>query len=157
MTQNNLFTPTAEYVEEMNTQTEDAIERAYKHAPDEWRKYALQCVEAVAKRNEEFTVNEVRSLIKAGIYKTHDNRALGGVMKTAQRLGIIEPTGNTIPSVVGHRTPIQIWRSRIFNKTGNYVPESIVVTEKPVVTSKPKYEYQYDPVRNCMVEVLVRQ
>lgn len=155
MTQENLFTPSKEYIDEMNEKTEASVEQSYDNAKEAWREHALRCVEAVAKRQKEFTINEVRDLIHAGKYKTHDNRAVGGVMKTAQSLGIIEPTGKTIPSIVGHRVHIQIWRSLITDKEGNYtIPPA---PKKPEVIKKPRYEYKFDPARNCMVQILITE
>lgn len=158
MSQENLFTPSKEYIDEMNQKTEASVEQSYDNAKEAWREHALRCVEAVAKRQKEFTINEVRDLIHAGKYKTHDNRAVGGVMKTAQSLGIIEPTGKTIPSIVGHRVHIQIWRSLITDKEGNYtIPPPPKKKEKAVIIKKPRYEYKFDPARNVMVQVPITE
>ncbi len=99
---------------EMHKVTTEAVKRSYDHADDEWRAMALDCVKHVAQRHETFTVNDVRDLVQLSHLKTHDNRAMGGVMKTAQRIGYIAPTGESIPSVVGHKVPIQIWKSLIY-------------------------------------------
>jgi len=61
------------------------------------------------------TVDRVRFFVQKSPLKTHDNRAMGGVMKVAQKIGLIEPTGETRPSKVGHKVPMQVWRSCIYN------------------------------------------
>jgi hypothetical protein len=92
-------------------ETRDAIERGYDHAKVEWRQMALECLYEVCLTMKTFTVNDFRDKVDASPIKTHDKRAMGGVINTARRLGWIEPTGDTIPSRVGHKTPMQIWRS----------------------------------------------
>ena len=119
MQQQDMFTPTPEYLVAMKKDTDKAIADGHDHAKVEWRNYALQCVEAIAKRRQEFTVNDVREMIHNGPYKTHDNRAVGGVVKRAQRYGMIRPSGRTIPNRVGHGTQMQIWSSCIYQQAND--------------------------------------
>lgn len=95
--------------------TDKAIEEGYDAANAEWRAMALEQVYRVALRKEEFTANDVRDLVENSPLKTHDKRAMGGVMKTAQKMGWIHPSGRSIPSKVGHLVPILIWESKIFD------------------------------------------
>jgi len=99
---------------EMHAVTEKAVEQSYTNADSQWREMALQCVKTICEKHETFTVNEVRALVQMSPLKTHDNRAMGGVMATAKKLGWLAPTGESIPSVVGHKVHIQIWKSRIY-------------------------------------------
>lgn len=100
---------------ELHQVTEKAVERSYVNADSQWREMALQCVKVICEKHKTFTVNEVRDLVKMSPLKTHDNRAMGGVMATAKKLGWLAPTGESIPSVVGHKVHIQIWQSRIYS------------------------------------------
>lgn len=114
MTQRELFTPQDQ--REMNIATEKGIERSLENAHEQWRAMALRCLLEVCKSNEFFTVNDVRDVVKKSHLKTHDNRAMGGVMVTGRKEGWLAPTGRTIPSVVGHKVHIQVWKSLLYIK-----------------------------------------
>lgn len=102
---------------EIQRETDQAISRGHKNADTTWKSMALECVKAICMKHEYFTMNEVRWLIKSSPIKTHDNRAVGGVMKTAKSLGWIEPSGQTIVSKVGHKSPLQVWKSKLYKQT----------------------------------------
>lgn len=103
-----------EYIEKIKAEVEAAVARGWDAADSEWRKMALLILCATALGTREFSVNDFRERLKAQPEKTHDNRAVGGLMKTAERWGWIENTGLTFPSKVGHKTPLTVWRSKIF-------------------------------------------
>ena len=94
--------------------TDQAIDRSYKNAENDWKIMALECVRQVCLRQQTFTMNDVRWLVNASPIKTHDNRAMGGVMRTASKLKWIIPTGQSIVSKVGHKSPLQIWKSLLY-------------------------------------------
>lgn len=96
--------------------TDEAIERGYSHADSEWRAMALDCLHHICLNNETFTVNDVRDIVKMSSLKTQDNRAMGGVIKRGVANKWMEATGKTIPSLVGHKVHIQIWKSLIVKK-----------------------------------------
>lgn len=100
--------------EEIRDVTEKAIERGLYFANPEWKNMALSCVEAVCLKKATFTTNDVRWLVEASPIKTHDKRAMGGIMKKAEKLGWIVQTGLTVRSKVGHGVPLQIWKSKLF-------------------------------------------
>lgn len=104
---------TAHDREEMNRRTEAGIERAIDNAHEAWRSMALDCLRKLCEEQDTFTVNDLRKLVSASPLKTHDNRAMGGILVTGRSDGWLKSTGMTIPSVVGHKTPIQIWKSLI--------------------------------------------
>jgi len=103
-----------EYNKQMNDATESAITSGYNNSSDAWRLNALQCIKDTCKKLKEFTMNDVRDKIHSTGFFTHDNRAVGGVVKTAEKNGWIKKTGKSIPSVVGHKTHIQIWSSLLY-------------------------------------------
>ncbi len=103
--------------ETLDQVTGEAINKSIVGADPEWRNQALKCLEEVAQKTAEFTVDNVRAEVVASGVITHDNRAMGGIIKTGRAMGWIEPTGRTIPSLVGHKTPMQIWRSKIYSPT----------------------------------------
>ena len=94
---------------------EDGIGRVEAHADALWSDMALQAARATALRFESFIVDAVWDLLpkSAG---TDDLRAMGAVMKQAQRLGYISPTDRLVLSnrVSAHRNPRRVWRSLIF-------------------------------------------
>lgn len=94
--------------------TDKAIGRGYKNANKEWKEMALACVRTVCENRHQFTMNDVRGLIDISPIKTHDKRAIGGIIKKAKKLKWIEPTGQSIMSKVGHKSPLQIWRSKLY-------------------------------------------
>lgn len=94
--------------------TDIAINKSIVGADPEWRDKALKCLEEVCFQNQEFTVDSVRELVIASGVTTHENRAMGGIIKTGVAKGWIEATGRTIPSFIGHKIPMQVWKSNIF-------------------------------------------
>ncbi len=100
--------------EDIKQVTDEAIEKGYQNANDDWKNMAMECVRVICVQQPSFTMNDVRWLVEASPIKTQDNRAMGGVMRTAQKLGWVEPTGQTIISKVGHKSLLQIWRSKLF-------------------------------------------
>lgn len=104
--------------------TDKAIADGYSSSDAEWRQMALTVVYEMCLRRQEFTVNEVRDIIKSSPLKTSDNRAMGGVMQKAKALKWIQASGRSIPSKVGHLVPIQIWDSLIFRSESVPVPSA---------------------------------
>lgn len=131
--------PTPEYLQETKELTEEAIARSWENAVDPWKEYALHCVSVVAKRMEEFTVNDVRPLVEAGGFTTQDKRAMGGVIKEAQRRNWIASTGRVQTSKVGHGSNMTIWSSNIVGETIDFVkpPLKAVTMTKPPVNVCP--------------------
>lgn len=78
-----------------------------------WTELAYEAVEQVARRQLEFTPDDIWA---TGLQKPEEARALGGVMSSARRRGIIEKTGRVQPTTQpeSHGTDVTIWRSLIF-------------------------------------------
>jgi hypothetical protein len=104
-------------MDDIQRTTDEAIDRGHRNADDRWKTMALECVKVICLRQQEFTMNDVRWLVLNSRIKTQDNRAMGGVMKTAVKLGWIKPTGRSIVSKVGHKSPLQIWHSNLYQQT----------------------------------------
>ena len=94
---------------------EAAIAQALRHAREEWREKAMGAIEMCALRYASFTTDQVELMLGYQTCKTHDTRALGGLMQTARRRGWIDPTDRVEASAMSrnHRRPKRIWRSTI--------------------------------------------
>lgn len=91
----------------------EAIDRSFTHANERYRDEGLKLIEEVCLQRLMFTVDDFRDeLLERGV-TTHDNRAMGGLIRTAVKRGWLERTGMTIRSRVGHGGPLQIWKSTI--------------------------------------------
>lgn len=93
---------------------EAAIARAEGAANEEWKSDALQAVAKLAKRQTTLTADDVwGELSTASAATTAEPRALGGIMKLASKMGLIEATEGFVLSsrVACHRRPVRIWRS----------------------------------------------
>ena len=95
--------------------TLDAMERSIDHADGDWRETALDCVHALALRQQELTTDAVHKLLATKAVDTHNWSAIGPVMVRAKAEGWIEKTGNIRRSrrVVGHGNLQMVWRSLI--------------------------------------------
>lgn len=96
-------------------ETQTAIKKGYDNTRVEWKRMALQTIYKLCMQKEYFTANEFTRMIKDSPIKTYDNRAIGGAIKTAQRLGWVQGTGKKEYSRAGHLTNIEIWKSLLFN------------------------------------------
>ncbi|MGI9489073.1 MAG: hypothetical protein ACR2RF_24950 [Geminicoccaceae bacterium] len=88
------------------------IQRADEHAVPEWKEAALVAVYDCARNHEEFLVDQVRSYLGAE-HTTHEQRAMGGVMRRAASLGWIFPTDRFRGTnrATSHKGPRRVWRS----------------------------------------------
>lgn len=73
------------------------MDRVDENAADDWKAEAAGAVYRAASTYEMFTTDEVWKYIPAGV-STHENRAMGPVMKRAVAAGLCSPTGNYRPS-----------------------------------------------------------
>jgi hypothetical protein len=91
----------------------EVLARVERNASCEWKQAAERIVRDLCRTMASFTSDFVLAeLDKQGIY-THENRALGAVMKNACRDGLCEPTGTYLPSTrpQSHKRPQMLWRS----------------------------------------------
>lgn len=102
--------------EQIEKETEAAIKRGWDASKVEWRRLSLQVLLATCLTTRKFTVDDFRKVIRESGVTTHDNRAMGGLMVTARSWGWIHATGGEIESKVGHRSPLQVWESKIYQE-----------------------------------------
>ena len=92
---------------------DEAIEKVKANAKRRFVGAVLCVVKYLAYNNETLTTDDIWEYIYDGM--THDNRAMGAVMRKAQAEGWIEPTDRTVKSTrpVCHSRPIRVWRSKL--------------------------------------------
>lgn len=93
--------------------TEEAIARVDQHADPSWKYAALRTLLAVARALPTFTPDDVWTW---GLPRPREPRALGPVMRLAERRGWMEPTGEFVRSKIPtqHQNPIRVYRSLIY-------------------------------------------
>ena len=95
---------------------QEGIARAYFNAPTIWKEAAGVALTQVALNHYEFTTDEVwQHLANQGIH-TGENRAMGAIIQSGLRSGLIERTGEYQPTkrVESHARPVAIWRSKVY-------------------------------------------
>lgn len=89
---------------------DEAMDRAESHASPEWLREAYETVRRVASRKPYFTSADIW---EAGLSMPHEPRALGPVMSSCERDGIIcatrEYRATNRPS--RHAAPVRVWKS----------------------------------------------
>lgn len=90
----------------------EGIARVDEHAGGDFQELALLSVRAVAFARPMLTSDDVWVHLGRSA-TTHDNRAMGPVMRRAQALGVIEPTERFVLTAQArrHRAPVRVWRS----------------------------------------------
>lgn len=80
-----------------------------------WAMRCMGAVERCARERAEFTSGDVWGYLSAADRQMGDGRALGGVMRGAQRDGLIVPTPRFRPSPLRsrHHAPARVWASCI--------------------------------------------
>lgn len=90
-----------------------AIRQVEQHADPQWLAAALSIIKRLCVHKLYLTSDTVwAGLADAGIPAPREPRALGAVMRTAAKDGLIEPTGRYVASerVECHGRPIAIWK-----------------------------------------------
>lgn len=91
-----------------------AMEQINDNTKAAWREAALDAIHQTARLHKEFIVDDVWDYLETD-EEIHDKRAIGPLMRVAQREGWIAPTDKFRPSRVVHHhaTPRRVWKSRI--------------------------------------------
>lgn len=95
---------------------ESAIVRALEHADAGWVTLALAAIFRVASSEELFTTDSVW-LEGEGLPAPREPRAMGSVMRIAEKAGWITPTRDHWLSKrpVCHRRPLRVWQSNLLS------------------------------------------
>jgi hypothetical protein len=88
---------------------DEAVTRVERGTDPQWMENALGVVKALAARGVPFTTDEVWATV--GDWTTTEPRALGAVMRRAQREGFARPTAGYRPSVRPecNARPVRVW------------------------------------------------
>ena len=92
-----------------------AVGAAGAHMDHRWKTLATAAVLRLAlSASAGFTTDDVWAQLDPHAIVTHDNRALGAVMKAMQKCGLIEATTTFVPSArtVNHNRPVRVWRTK---------------------------------------------
>jgi hypothetical protein len=98
----------------------EGMGRAERCANPAWKVEATRAVVQAAQLYPTLTTDDVVLLIPPNI-RTHENRALGPIMKNCAREGWIEkdtaPNVNCATRPNNHSRPLQVWRSLLFRRS----------------------------------------
>lgn len=98
---------------------ESAITRVGNAADPVWVKAALEAVVYVCERRATFTADAIWWVLEyAGINVPDEPRALGAVMKIAERVGVCKATRQFEQTVrpSRHGTDVRVWRSTVYDR-----------------------------------------
>lgn len=100
--------------EEGKRRRDEAIQRVGENASVSWKDAAREAVNLICRSGHPFTTDEVWQVLKdnfPGIPKPREPRAIGAIMSSAARRGLIRPTGEMTPSLrpEDHRRPVTVW------------------------------------------------
>ena len=90
---------------------QEGMERAQRAANPEWWRYMFMLLIEIARRQEFLYTDDIERLRRDRHGpETHEQRAIGPIMRFAADAGLIERT----PKLIGGRWDKRVWRSLIF-------------------------------------------
>src|SRR6185437_118095 len=91
---------------------DEAIRLVEANADERWFVHALSGVYDLSRTGLTFTTDDIWNYLLDSEETTHEPRALGAVMRTAQKRGWCLPTDRYMPSNRPdcHRRPIRLWQ-----------------------------------------------
>ena len=95
----------------------EGMQRARRHANPIWAAWFAEAIVEVARKKPFFTTDDVEVLrIHRQGPRTHENRAIGPLMREACQAEVCLPTLDWVESRqrVNHRRPMRVWRSLIY-------------------------------------------
>jgi len=93
--------------------TQQHIDTCSAHADPTWRQAALAAATRLASRQRQFTSHDVLQELAKSDVKTHDLRAIGGIMQEARDLGLITAVGLVRRNDKYSRGATTLWESRL--------------------------------------------
>lgn len=96
--------------------TQTHINTATANADPKWRKAALVALKTLAEKRTTFISADVLAELASSDVKTHDLRAIGGVMIEGRDLGMIESSGLVRRADKHTRGATTLWKSRIYQQ-----------------------------------------
>lgn len=95
---------------------QQGMEAAYQYADLDWKQIASKALRQCAETMPEFTTDDMWELINKTGITTSENRAMGAIMQSASRAGMIKATPHFIPSkrLSKHKSPTRLWQSLIY-------------------------------------------
>lgn len=99
---------------------QQGMEAAYQYADLDWKQIASKALMQCAQTKPEFTTDDMWAIINETGVVTSENRAMGAIMQSASRAGMIKATGYFLPSkrVSKHKSPTRVWQSLIYKPNG---------------------------------------
>lgn len=91
---------------------QQGIEVSYRNTTSYWKAEAGEALQILCKQKNFITSEDVIVLLeKAGI-TTGNNKALGAIIQSAHRAGLIKPTGDWKTSQLKrrHGAPVRVWQ-----------------------------------------------
>jgi len=89
--------------------TEEAIERVGEHANKAWKREVMEVITDLCTKKSHFSADDVQERLTE---KTHNNSALGSMLKKAEKLGFCRPDGVVRSKRKGrHQGLLVLWRS----------------------------------------------
>lgn len=88
-----------------------AIRNAQINANDDWMRCAKQATWHIIRQGHEFTTDDIWQLLDDLGVRTHENRALGAVIRSARDAGVIVATGRYVKTrrPEAHSRPVMVW------------------------------------------------
>ena len=107
------MTITLQHLPGVQSNLEEAIDRAYCGAETSWKMYAEHTLEQVCRTQRFFSADDLWQAMKGSGLRTEEPRALGAIIRNGAKRGWCIPMGNYVRSKRKpcHGRPIRIWQS----------------------------------------------
>ena len=136
--------------QQIQKETERCIKKGWDNSRIEWRAMALKVLYRLCVNNQFITANEFGEEIMKSSIHTHDNRAIGGLIITARKLGWVKNTGQfeaRLSKRFNRGGMSSVWESLLYGKRDKWVEQAEPVkVEQPAlmdIPSKPQNGYGY--------------
>jgi hypothetical protein len=94
--------------------TEEAVKRSYDHADKDWKRKVIEVIQDICTRQQFFSADDIQDRMEREEERTHDNSALGAMIKKVEKMGLCKPSGYTKSKRKGrHSGVLVLWRSNV--------------------------------------------